>query len=227
MSQRASIDPCRFVKKIHLVDVGSGLALALIHGGQAWAYTWRYQLASLTSAGHRVVAPDLPGSGYSGLPRDYDHTIEGLADLLAGLLDALQIERPACVASPAGGLPVLDFAIRHPGRVTALVLASTCAMPYAEPTLWRLLRWPLVGGVMGLFVTARMVRSNLCQVVYDDSLITDDVVSAYHKPLHERGAWRANLKLERNWRHAWVQANLERITAPILMVWGQDDPCIR
>ena len=155
----------------------------------------------------------LPGSGYSDLT-EHQASIETMAAFLGRLLDALGVERAAFVASSAGGLPVLDFAIRHPERVAALVLASTCGVPHAEPLLWRLLRWPLLGEVMGLFVTPGMVRSNLRQAVYDEGLITDDVVSAYFEPLRRPGAWRADLKLERNWQPAWVEANLGHSTHP-------------
>jgi 4,5:9,10-diseco-3-hydroxy-5,9,17-trioxoandrosta-1(10),2-diene-4-oate hydrolase len=223
----ADIGPCRFLTAkgltIHLVEAGDGPALLLVHGGQGWAYTWRRQLGPLADAGYLAIAPDLPGSGYSDLV-GHEASIEGLSRFLGDLLDALEIERAAFVANSAGGLPVLDFALRRPERVAALVLASSCGAPHTEPVLWRLLRWPLLGEVMGLFVTAGMVRSNLRQMVYDESLIGDEVVTAYLEPLRRPGAWRANLKLERNWRPGWVEANLEQITAPTLVVWGQDDP---
>ena len=228
MHKHADVGPCKYLAidglKIHLIEAGSGPTIVLVHGGQAWAYTWRYQIEPLVTADYRAIAPDLPGSGYSDLPCDYDYSIEGLSRFLGDLLDGLEIERAAFVANSAGGLPVLDLAIRRPERVTALVLTSTCGVPHKEPILWRLLRWPLLGEAMGLFVTAGMVRSNLRQAVYDDGLITDDVLSAYHEPLCRPGAWRANLKLERKWRPAWVEANLERIMAPTLVVWGHDDP---
>lgn len=221
------IGPCQSVTvnslTVHLVEAGSGPAVLLVHGGQAWAYTWRHQLEPLAGAGYWVIAPDLPGSGYSDLT-GHQPSIEGLSGFLGDLLDMLGIEQAAFVANSAGGLPVLDFAIRHPERVTALVLASTCGVPHTEPILWRLLRWPLLGEAMGLFVTAWMVRDNLRQMVYENDLVNDEMVTAYLDPLRRPGAWRANLKLERNWRPGWVEANLERITAPTLVVWGQDDP---
>jgi len=226
--KHADAGPCRFVTvnslTIHLIEAGDGPAVVLVHGGQAWGYTWRHQLEPLADVGYQVIAPDLPGSGYSDLPRDYDYSIRGLSAFLGDLLDMLEIERAAFAASSAGGLPVLDFAIRHPERITALVLASTCGVPHREPFLWRLVRWPLVGEAMRLFLTPGLVRSNLREMVYDETLIADEVVAAYYEPLRRPGAWAAQLRLERNWRPAWVEANLERITAPTLVVWGRDDP---
>lgn len=223
------IATCRRIEinglNVHLVDAGSGsYPVVLVHGGQAWAFTWRHQLEPLAAAGYRAIAPDLPGSGYSDLPRDYDYSIEGLSRFLSSLLDALQIGRAAFIASSAGGPPVLDFAIRHPKRVAALILDSTCGVPHSEPFLWRLVRLPLVGEATKFLLTPGLVRDNLRQMVHDKTLITDDIVTGYYEPLHRPGAWQAQLKLERRWQPGWVEANLERITAPTLVVWGKDDP---
>ncbi len=222
----ADVGPCRFVtvgrQTIHLFEAGNGPAVVLVHGSQAWAYAWRHQLGPLAAAGYRAIAPDLPGSGYSSLDEG-EYSIEGLSHFLGGLLDVLQLERAVFVASSAGGLPVLDFAIRHPARVTALVLSSSCGVPHHEPLLWRLLRWPGVGEAMGLFVSPAMVRDTLRRMMFDKSLVTDECVSAYLDPLRRPGAWRAVLKLERAWRPAWVEANLQRVTSPALVVWGRND----
>ncbi len=226
--KHANVGPCRFVttgrQTIHLFEAGSGPAVVLVHGSQAWAYAWRHQLGPLAAAGYRAIAPDLPGSGYSSLDDGGDYSVEGLSGFLGDLLDALQLERAVFVASSAGGLPVLDFAIRHPARVTALVLSSSCGVPHREPLLWRLLRWPGVGEAMGLFVSFSMTRDTLRGMMFNKSLVTDECVSAYLDPLRRPGAWRAVLKLERAWRPAWVEANLERVASPALIVWGRDDP---
>lgn len=227
--------PCQTVAvgklNIRCIEAGNGPAVVLVHGGQAWSYTWRHQIEPLAGVGYRVIAPDLPGSGYSDPSAGSGQalagrevSIAGLSAFLGDLLDTLEIEQAAFVASSAGGLPVLDFAIRHPGRVTALALASTCGVPHTEPLLWRLVRWPLVGEAMRLFLTPGLVRSNLRDMVYDETLITDEVVSAYYEPLHRPGAWAAQLRLERSWQPGWVEANIEQISAPTLAVWGENDP---
>ncbi len=219
---------CRFIQvgreRIHVLEAGTGPAVVLVHGGQAWGYAWRHQLTPLAAAGFRAMAPDLPGSGYSDLPADYDYSVRGLSNFLGTLLDALGFSQAAFVANSAGGLPVLDFAIRHPERVTALVLASSCGVSHREPLLWNLVRWPGLGEGMRLFLSPRLVADNLGQMVYDKTLITDEVVSAYYEPLCRPGAWRAMLRLERSWRPGWVEANLERIAAPTLIIWGNNDP---
>ena len=219
--------PCGFVKvggvDVHLVDVGDGPAVVLVHGGQAWAYAWRNQVQPLLRAGYRVVVPDLPGSGYSGVDAT-DLSISSLSRCLADLLNALGIERAAFVASSEGGLPVLDLAIRQPERVRALVLASTCGVPHALPPLWRLvIRPPLLGEIAGLLLGPRLVRENLEQAFHSSALVTAEMVDAYLKPLRRPGVWAAQLRMERCSRPAFVEANLERISAPAIVVWGEND----
>lgn len=207
----------------HVVDESGARPVVLVHGSQGWAYTWRHQIGPFSAAGFRVVAPDLPGCGYSALDVS-DPSIAGLSRFLASLLDALEIGRASFVASSGGGLPVLDLAIRHPERVEALVLASTCGVPHRLPWLWRRITTPAIGEIAGLLLCRRLVRGTLRTAVRDDSCITDEVVEQYYRPLRRKGAWPAQLKLERASHPEWVEQNLGDISAPALVIWGEDDP---
>lgn len=153
-----------------------------------------------------------------------DASIPGLSGFLAHLLDALEIERASFVASSGGCLPVLDLAIRHPGRVDSLVLSSTCGVPHRQPWLWRQITKPVLGEATGVLLSRGLVRSTLRGAVHDKSRITDEVVEQYYRPLHSRGAWRAQLKVERTSHPEWVEEHLGDISAPALLVWGEDDP---
>jgi 2-succinyl-6-hydroxy-2,4-cyclohexadiene-1-carboxylate synthase len=70
------------------------------------------------------LAMDLPGHGASlGLP-PADYTVEGATWTLLGLLDGLDVERPAVVGSSMGGRLGLHLALRHPERCARLFLQS-------------------------------------------------------------------------------------------------------
>ncbi len=207
----------------HVVHQSAGRPIVLVHGSQGWAYTWRHQIGPFAAAGYRVVAPDLPGCGYSSLDVP-DPSIPGLSRFLVALLDALEVERASFVASSSGGLPVLDLAIRHPERVDRLVLDSTCGVPHRLPWLWRQITRPVVGEAAGLLLSRRRIRSTLRDAVRDRSRITDEVVEQYYRPLHRRGAWAVQLRLERASRPEWVEEHLGDISAPALLIWGADDP---
>lgn len=222
------IGPCKLDqiggRSRHLVEAGTGPAVVLIHGSQAWAYAWRHQIEPLAKAGYRAVALDMPGNGYSDISDTANYSISALSCFLGDLLDKLKVERAVFAASSAGGLPVLDFAIRCPERVAGLVLSSTCGVPHDLPALWKLIKWPLIGELMGFFLNKGIVRSNLQEAFYDQRLITDEMVSAYLAPLRRKMAWRTILKLERSWDPSFVEEQIHRIRCPVLVIWGENDP---
>ncbi len=72
-----------------------------------------------------TIAVDLPGHGASGAPADpARYALDRTADDLARVLDALGAPRAAVLGYSFGGRAALRFALRHPGRVDALVLES-------------------------------------------------------------------------------------------------------
>lgn len=211
-------------RSIHWVEVGVGPAVLLVHGSQTWVYAWRYQIESLVAAGYRVIAPDLHGSGYSDISYTADYSISARSCFLGDLLDELKIQQAVFAASSARGLPVLDFAIRRPERVAGLVLSSTCGVPHDLPFFWKLVRWPLIGEVMGLFMNEGIVQSNLREAIYNMDLVTDEMVSAYLEPPRRKGSWKTTVKLERSWDPSFVEDQVPCICCPTLVIWGKNDP---
>jgi 3-oxoadipate enol-lactonase len=78
------------------------------------------------SAKFRVIILDNRGAGRSDKP-DAPYTIEMMADDVAGLLAALDIQEANVLGISMGGRIALDLALRHPARVKKLVLVSTSA----------------------------------------------------------------------------------------------------
>lgn len=105
---------------IEVQQAGEGVPLLVVHGsggghdqGMAWA-------RPLAQRGIRVIA--MSRFGYLRTPRPLDASPEAQADAHACLLDALGIARAAVMGVSAGGPSALQLAIRHPQRVSALVL---------------------------------------------------------------------------------------------------------
>jgi len=78
--------------------------------------------ADLPGPSYWVVAPSR--FGYFGSTLPADATPADQADVYALLLDHLDIERAAVIGYSAGSASVLEFGLRHPGRVTGLILAN-------------------------------------------------------------------------------------------------------
>src|SRR5688500_9104357 len=76
-------------RRAHVVDVGEGPAVLLLHGFLHSSYTWRHTIERLSKR-HRVIAPDLLGCGWSDRG-DGDYGLDGLGGWVAGVLDALGV----------------------------------------------------------------------------------------------------------------------------------------
>lgn len=101
---------------------GAGLPLLLLHAFPLDHAMWERQAPLAESL--RLVVPDQRGFGASraGLPQ----SMEQLADDAVALLDALHVATPAVVCGVSmGGYVAQHVAVRHPGRVAALVLVDT------------------------------------------------------------------------------------------------------
>ena len=110
---------------IEVQQAGEGIPLLMIHGsggghdqGMAWA-------RPLVQQGVRVIA--MSRFGYLRTPRPADASPEAQADAHICLLDALGIDKAVVMGVSAGGPSAMQAAIRHPSRVSALVLVVPIA----------------------------------------------------------------------------------------------------
>ena len=106
---------------------GAGAPVLAIHGAGGGHDQGRLLVEAFLPDGHRWIAPSR--FGYPGSPLPDDASTAAQADAFAGLLDALGIERVTLLAMSGGVPPALQFALRHPERVQALILLSSA--PYA------------------------------------------------------------------------------------------------
>lgn len=106
-------------------DFSRGRKLILLHAAGSNGHSWHYQYDHLGNR-HSPIAPDLPGhgrsSGVEGL-----RTIQDYADFVAAFMDQLKIDSAVIAGRSMGGAIAMDLALRHPGRVQALVLIATAA----------------------------------------------------------------------------------------------------
>jgi pimeloyl-ACP methyl ester carboxylesterase len=102
---------------------GDGPGLAFVHGSGGNSLSWWQQVPHFASR-FRVVVFDHRGFGRSRCAADALDPKHFPADL-AAILDAAGVERAALVCQSMGGWTGLPFALAHPERAAALVLAGT------------------------------------------------------------------------------------------------------
>jgi pimeloyl-ACP methyl ester carboxylesterase len=121
--------PVRDGGEVHLVELGEGPAVVLLHGANLSAEVWSYQLRDLCGK-HRVIALDLRGHGRSVAGAE-DVTISAMAEDVAELLVALDLDDALVAGHSMGGMVCLRLLRRHPemlgGEIGAVALISTSA----------------------------------------------------------------------------------------------------
>lgn len=109
-----------------------GPVLVLLHG---WLYdshaTW-HRIRSGLDTSHRVVAIDLRNHGRSDRIRSR-FEVADVADDVARVFDVLGLDAVPVVGYSLGGMVAQELVLRHPGRVTRLVLGATAAHPSFVP----------------------------------------------------------------------------------------------
>ena len=107
-------------------EQGDGPAVVFSHGFPELAYSWRYQLPAVASAGFRAIAPDQRGYGASSRPeRIEDYSMTQLSRDMVGLLDALEIEKAIFVGHDWGGAVVWAMPVLFPERTAGVIGVCT------------------------------------------------------------------------------------------------------
>jgi pimeloyl-ACP methyl ester carboxylesterase len=125
-------------RTLHLLDLpgqGKGPPLIVLHGLGSSALAFAGVLPGLARFSSRVLAADLPGSGFSPLPGDPPDILESV-ELLSALYARELPGTPAVVVGNSlGGAMAAELAFRHPEQVRALVLSAPAGARLAQERL--------------------------------------------------------------------------------------------
>lgn len=208
-----------------VLEGGEGPPVVLLHGPGGYASQWLRVIPDLAGT-HRVIAPDLPGHGDSGLPDgplDRSRMMGWLDDLIECTCDT----RPALVGHVIGGAIAARFAVERSDRLSRLVLVDSLGLAQFQPA-------PEFGQALGSFMSDPTEANhdrlwNLCAHDLD----------ALRDVLGERWQWikTYNIESARSPQLAGAVQNLmeefgmpaipavelERISVPTRLIWGKHD----
>lgn len=230
----AAGDDAQFVQMpdktwIHYVERGTGDEnLILIHGFCSSTYTWKDTIGPLSEK-YRVYAIDLPGFGFSDKPADFSYDYENFAHAVRRFMDAKGIKRASFAGNSMGGGVTVKFAALYPQRVDRVILVDSAGYPHhgqgAAPL--KLLGMPVLGRFLfSLNAPAPMKIILQRTSFHDDSKVTDERAAAYFQPFLVNGASRAAQNAIKSIGGASLRNDVTKITAPALIVWGENDELI-
>ena len=108
------------------LDEGEGRPVVFFHGEPTWSFLWRKVIPPVRDAGYRCIAPDYAGFGRSDKPTDLGwYTYDRHVELMALLLEELDLRDATVVVHDWGGPIGLRLAVEHPDRVSRIVIMET------------------------------------------------------------------------------------------------------
>ena len=217
---------------IHYRDQGSGPVIVLIHGLLVNATVWDPLIAEL-STGARCIAPDLPlGSHRIPMPADADLSPLGVANLIAELIEALELSDVTLVGNDTGGALCQLVCAHHPARLGRLVLTNCDAFehfppPALRPIIWGLARIPGSVAALDLLGRSRLMRkASMSLAPLTVEPVPDALLKDWISPLHDRGVRRDLTRVARGIAPDVMldaEPGLRRFDRPALIVWGMRD----
>lgn len=214
-------------------DTGEGEIMLFIHGFASSAYTWRY-LKDYYSKTHRVISIDLKGFGRSSKPVNDSYKLEEHSAMILDFINKKELKNITLVGHSFGGAIVLSSYIDAEAELKAnikrIILINSAAYKQNIPGYIAILRTPLLNDIsLNLLSNESSTEFILKELVYDDSIITQEMITTYGGYLKDPNAQNALKKsaaniIPENIDH--LTSQYKDITIPVLIIWGEQDTVI-
>ena len=227
--------------RMHVGEAGQGDPVLLLHGFPQHWWEWRGVIPALAEH-HRVIVPDLRGTGWTNVPKTGYERDQLLADVVA-LLDALEIDRVHLVAHDWSSLLGYFLCFEHPERVRSY-LCVAIPHPYirfdvrALPAfrhLWfqYVIATPGLGPWLLRSGRQRFLRRIIRGFSSKRTTWTEEDLEMFAARMREPARARAAGRLYRGLilrelaRIAGGRYRDQRLTTPTVILCGADDPVMR
>jgi len=124
--------------RLYYREIGQGQPIILLHGGPDFDHTYLLPDMDRLSDSFRLIYYDQRGRGKSvANVQPEDVSLESEMQDLESVRDYFRLESAVVLGHSFGGLLAMEYAIRHPDRVSHLILMNTAPASYED---WMLLR---------------------------------------------------------------------------------------
>jgi len=252
MSQAASVATHRSVvplTSVHRVEAdgiqvfyrsagdASAPVVLLLHGFPTSSFMFRDLIPRLADQ-YRVIAPDLPGFGFTQVPegRKYVYSFDALAGTIEAFTDVLSLDRYAIYVFDYGAPTGFRLATRHPERVTAIISQNGNAYEEGLGDAWGPIRtyWSVPTEANRDLLRQNILTLETTRWQYTHGVADFDSVApesyTLDTALLERPGnkeiqldlfldYASNVKL-----YPKFQEYFRKSKPPLLAIWGKNDP---
>lgn len=215
----------------HVQIMGQGPVLLLLHGTGAATHSWR-GLAPLLAERFTIVAPDLPGHGFTEAPEPERLSLPAMARAVAALLGQLAMSPEIIVGHSAGAAIALRLVLDRAVRPRAIVSLNGALLPFRGvasqlfPSLARLLVLnPLVPRFFAWRAGSAGAVENLLEGT--GSQIDAAGLRFYQRLFASRVHVASTLAMMAHWDLHGLGRDFSKLDLPILLIAGSADRAVR
>lgn len=211
----------------HVQIMGSGPVILLIHGTGASTHSWRGLISEL-SKNHTIIAPDMPGHGFTVRPPDDHLTLPGMAHALGALLAALQMKPEIAVGHSAGAAILLRAALDNLIKPRMIVSLNGALLPFRgfagqifKPLAKFLVMQPFLPQFFAWRAGSRGAVERLLRGT--GSVPSAEDVDLYGRLFQSPDHVGATLAMMANWDLNPLVRDLPNLKIPVVLVTGERD----
>ncbi|HEY7210870.1 MAG TPA: alpha/beta hydrolase [Bryobacteraceae bacterium] len=207
----------------------------LLHGFPTSSFQFRELIPRLADR-YRVIAPDLPGFGFTEVPpkRGYNYTFDSLAGTMLAFTEALGLTRYALYIFDYGAPTGLRLALAHPERITAIVSQNGNAYEEGLGSAWSPIQtyWrepsPENRAALRAVLSAEGLRSQYIDGVPHAERIAPEAYTLDAALIGRPGNMEIQLDLFLDYAsnvklYPAFQEYFKKFQPPLLAIWGRHD----
>jgi magnesium chelatase accessory protein len=214
----------------HVQKMGQGPPLLLIHGTGAATHSWR-GLIPILAKRFNVIAPDLPGHGFTQSPPSHRLSLRGMASDLGQLLRVLGVKPEIVVGHSAGAAILARMCLDGTIAPKLLVSLNGAFMPFggvANHLLSPLARLLVMNSLVPRAFAWQASHAGAVERLIQNtgSNIDAQGIAHYRKLVRSPAHVAAALRMMANWRLEPLLHDLPRLTTRLLLVAAEGDRSI-
>lgn len=228
--QRNSHYPQAAGLRWHVQQYGAGPRVLLLHGTGASSHTWA-PLAALLEGHFEVLAPDLPGQGFTDVAPPEQASLEGMSRAVASLLKERSFVPEIIVGHSAGAAVAATLCLQGACNPKLLIGVNAALLPFgrvAAPVFSRAARvlasLPVFPQLVALHAVSRKPVERMIRQTGSDS--SEAMIRCYRSlismPRHVAGT----LRMMANWDLPQLERNLDRLEPQLCLLTCANDTVV-
>ena len=222
---------------IHFRDEGnkSGEVILLVHGFNGSLFNYEPMVPFLIDQ-YRVISLDLPAHGLTGAVKSDLYSHESFEKVIEEVVEILEVNKFYFVGHSMGGMIAWRYALNHLDQLKGLIIIGSPFIASEEeyidfqsvnapPAAFEIIESKFFRRLLQYVTPRILVKEGVSQTVYDQSIVTDELVDQFHDIILMEGTRLAIGMLIEDHENDFIAnpIDLSSITVPSLIMHGEED----